>query len=98
METHFTIDTRGNNMSWFLIDTETTLANKIRHSACISLHSNLVFYLDCDVNVKYLVGRDEHLPKPSINDYIKASDCLKRNGYVYNKKMGTVIHIKSLTK
>ena len=41
METHFTIDTRGNNMSWFLIDTETTLANKIRHSACVSLHTNL---------------------------------------------------------
>ena len=91
MKTHFTIDTRGNNISWFLIDTETTLANKIRHSACISLHNNLVSYLECDANVKYLTGKDEHLPKPSINDYIKASYVLKGKGLVCNKKIGTVI-------
>ena len=98
METHFTIDTRGIDMTWFLIDTETTLANKIRHSACISFHNNLVSYLDCDGNTRYLPGKDEHLPKPSINDYIKASYVLKGRGYVYNKKMGRVICIKSLPK
>ena len=91
MKTHFTIDSRGKNMSWFLIDTEITLADKIKHIACISFHNNLVSYLDCDANVKYLTGKDEHLPKPSINDYIKASYVLKGKGLVCNKKIGTII-------
>jgi hypothetical protein len=37
-----------------------------------------------------LKGVDDKLPKPTIHEYIQASQTLKKNGAIYNKKKGTL--------
>ena len=93
---HFTLDGRGlKNTTWFLIDTDETLKTKIKHRVCISLHMQTVNYIGGEeYNIKYLVGRDDLLPKPCIADYIKASNTLKKNKMRYNKKKGIIVKVK----
>ena len=90
-KSHFTIDKREKNsvMGWFLIDTDESLKTKMRHVACITFWGRTI-QDEGGVNTKYLVGRDNLLPHPTISDYFKASDILKENGKVYNKKKGTL--------
>ena len=63
--------------------------------ACVSCHNELLssYYndgFDTSSNINYLKGVDDKLPKPSIQQYIEASQILKKKGAIYNKKKGTL--------
>ena len=94
IKSYFTVDSRFGGTSWLLIDTDMTLSLKIYHMACIACHTNQLssYYNDGfdTSNVKYLKGVDDKLPKPTIQEYIQASQTLKKNGAIYNKKKGTL--------
>jgi len=95
IKTYFSVDSRFNNSCWFLIDTDMTLKWKEYHMACVSCHNGLLssYYndgFDASNNIKYLKGIDDKLPKPTIQEYIQASQTLKKNGAIYNKKKGTL--------
>lgn len=100
IKTYFTIHSR-NSASWFLIDTDETLMDKNYHNACISIHGKDVMDIGSPLKyatLRYIKGVDNLLPHPTISDYIKASDILKINGKMYNKKKGIIEERKSLLK
>ena len=78
---------------YFLIDNDTTKLEKIRHIYCITLTGNNCIKYNYkhknSIDLNYL-ERDACLPKPTIKDYEKASNLLKNEGLVYNKKKGMV--------
>ncbi len=97
IKSHFTFDGSSfeGNRGWFLIDTDDSLKTKKEHIVCIATHNpNSVQYEKGSHNLKYLIGRDELLPKPSILQYNNASGVLKERGLRYNKKKGKVIKKK----
>jgi len=102
VKSYFTVDSRLEDSFWVLIDTDMTLRSKAYHMACISCHSGLIssFYNDGfdKNNSKYIKGIDDRFGKPTISDYIGASDVLREHGIVYNKKKGTLIKVKSLSE
>lgn len=94
IKSYFSVDSRFKDSCWFLIDTDMTLSLKVYHMACVSCHNSLIssYYskgFDTS-NVSYIKGNDDNLSKPTIQQYIKASETLKKKGVIYNKKKGTL--------
>lgn len=88
---YFTIEHGYNH--YFLIDNDTTKLEKIRHICCITLTGDNCIkysYKHKDSIVLNYLERDACLPKPTIEEYKKASNLLKKEGLVYNKKKGMV--------